>query len=285
MILLVVAPVLQLRVPLQPVAVKVAVSAPQIVFVFVCTVGTVGDGTFVIVITLLAALSPQLVTHLAEYVPPALTNIEVPVEPLLHVIEPVAQPVAVKVAVSLLHNVFLLAVIAGAAGALPEPIVTIFDTPLVPQLFTHVALYVPAALTVILVPVELLLQVTVPLQPVATKVAVSLLHRLVLLLAMVGAFGVPPENIVMIFDTPLVPQAFVQVAEYVPGALTVILLPLAPVLHFTVPLQPAATKVAVSVPHNFCLSELIVGALGFVTVLITTKFDGVLPQLFSQFAE
>ena len=63
-----------------------------------------------------------------------------------------------------------------------------------------------------LVPVEPLLQVTVPLQPVAVNVAVSLLHRLVLLVAMVGGFGVPPENIVMIFEAPLVPQAFIQVA-------------------------------------------------------------------------
>lgn len=64
--LVVVAPVLQVIVPLQPVAVNVAVSVPQIVFVFACTSGTVGAGTVVIVITLLAALSPQLVTHFAE---------------------------------------------------------------------------------------------------------------------------------------------------------------------------------------------------------------------------
>ena len=64
--LLVVAPVLHVIVPLQPVAVKVAVSVPQIVFVFACTVGVVGVGAVVMVITLLAALSPQLVTHFAE---------------------------------------------------------------------------------------------------------------------------------------------------------------------------------------------------------------------------
>ena len=65
---------------------------------------------------------------------------------------------------------------------------------------------------------------------------------------------------------------------------TVVLLPLVPVLQFTVPVQPAATKVATSLPHNFCLSELIIGAVGLVTTLITTEFDGVLPQLFSQVA-
>ena len=63
-----------------------------------------------------------------------------------------------------------------------------------------------------LVPVEPLLQFTVPLHPVAVKVAVSLLHKFNLLLAITGAVGVPPEKIVMIFDAPLVPQAFIQVA-------------------------------------------------------------------------
>lgn len=64
--LLVVAPVLHVIVPLQPVAVKIAVSVPQIVLVFVATSGTVGDVAVLIVITLLAPLSPQLVTHFAE---------------------------------------------------------------------------------------------------------------------------------------------------------------------------------------------------------------------------
>lgn len=66
--------------------------------------------------------------------------IDIPVEPLLHVIVPTAQPVADKVATSLLHKVDLLDTIAGAAGALPVPIVITFDAPLVPQLFTQVAL-------------------------------------------------------------------------------------------------------------------------------------------------
>ena len=135
-----------------------------------------------------------------------------------------------------------------------------------------------------LVPVEPLLQLTIPLHPVAVNVAVSLLHRLNLLLAIVGGFGVPPENIVMIFEAPLVPQALVQVAVYVPGVFTVILLPVAPVFQLIVPVHPAATKVAVSLPHNFCLSELIIGEVGSVTLFITTMLDGVLPQLFSQLA-
>jgi hypothetical protein len=66
--------------------------------------------------------------------------IEVPVEPLLHVTVPPAQPVADKVAVSLLHKVDLLVAIVGAVGALPAFIVIVFDELLVPQPFTHVAL-------------------------------------------------------------------------------------------------------------------------------------------------
>jgi hypothetical protein len=65
-ILLVVAPVLHEIIPLHPVAVKVTVSVPQMVFVLVCTSGTVGAGIVVIVIILLAPLVPQLVTHFAE---------------------------------------------------------------------------------------------------------------------------------------------------------------------------------------------------------------------------
>jgi hypothetical protein len=61
-------------------------------------------------------------------------------------------------------------------------------------------------------PVAFVLQVNVPAQPVAVNVAVSLLHRLVLFVAIVGAFGVVPVVMVITFDTPLVPQLLLQVA-------------------------------------------------------------------------
>lgn len=63
-----------------------------------------------------------------------------------------------------------------------------------------------------LVPVKPVFQVTVPLQPVDVNVAVSLEHKLVLLLTMVGALGEPPVVIITAFDAPLVPQADIQVA-------------------------------------------------------------------------
>ena len=86
------------------------------------------------------------------------------------------------------------------------------DAPLVPQLLIHVALYVPAALTVILVPVAFVFHFTVPVQPVAVKVAVSLLHKLALSLATIGADGVVPVVMVTTLDAPLVPQVLLHMA-------------------------------------------------------------------------
>ena len=67
-------------------------------------------------------------------------------------------------------------------------------------------------LTVIVVPVALVLHFTVPPQPVAVKVAVSLPHKLVLSLAMVGAVGEPPVVIVITFEVGLVPQVLIHTA-------------------------------------------------------------------------
>ena len=284
-ILLVVAPVLQVNVPVQPVAVNVAVSLPQMLVLLVATVGAAGVEPVVMVITFDAPLVPQPLLHIALYVPAVLTVILEPVALVFHLTVPL-QPVAVNVAVSLLHRLVLLVAIVGAFGVVPVVIVTTFDTPLVPQLLLHVAEYVPAVVTVILVPVALVLQVTVPVQPVAVKVAVSLLHRLDLLLAITGAFGVVPVVIVTTFDAPLVPQLLLHVAVYVPGAVTVILVPVALVLQVIGPAQPVAVKVAVSLLHRLDLLLAITGAFGVVPVVIVTTFDAPLvPQLLPHVAE
>ncbi len=60
------------------------------------------------------------------------------VAPVLHLILPL-QPVALNVAVSALHKLFLVLLITGAAGLLPVLITTTLLTPLSPQLFAHVA--------------------------------------------------------------------------------------------------------------------------------------------------
>lgn len=120
-----------------------------------------------------------------------------------------------------------------------------------------------------LLPVAFVLHFTVPLQPVAVKVAVSVPHKLVLLLATVGADGFPPEVIVIILDAPLVPQLLTQMALYVPAVPTEIVLPVALVLHFIVPPQPVAVNVAVSVPHKLVLLAVTTGGDGITFFLIT----------------
>ncbi len=61
-----------------------------------------------------------------------------PVALVLHFKLPV-QPVAVNVAVSALHKLFLFDEITGAAGLLPVVITTTLLNPLSPQLLLHVA--------------------------------------------------------------------------------------------------------------------------------------------------
>jgi hypothetical protein len=117
-------------------------------------------------------------------------------------------------------------------------------------------------LIVILVPVALLLHLTVPAQPLAVKVAVSLLHKLVLSLATTGAAGLSPGVIVTIFDTSLVPHALLQKALYVPVLFTVILVPVEPLLQITVALQPFAVNVATSLLQSLSLLLEIVGLVG-----------------------
>ena len=65
-----------------------------------------------------------------------------------------------------------------------------------------------------------------------------------------------------------------------PAVLTVKVLPVETILHFTVPLQPVAVKVAVSLPHRLVLSALITGADGAVpVVIVSTLLAGLLPQV------
>jgi hypothetical protein len=134
-----------------------------------------------------------------------------PVALLLQITVP-KQPLAINVALAPLHKLLLFVLICGVPGVLPVLITTELDTTLSPQVLLQVAVYVPEAFTVMLVPVAVVLQVTVPVQLVAVKVAVSLLHRLNLLLAMVGAFGLLPVVIVAMFDALLLPQLLLHVA-------------------------------------------------------------------------
>ena len=76
-----------------------------------------------------------------------------------------------------------------------------------------------------------------PSQPIAVSVALSVPQTVVLLVDIVGAPGLTPASIFMIFDETLVPQVFLHFAVYVPTP-TKINSPVVPLLHSTVVKQP-----------------------------------------------
>jgi hypothetical protein len=121
---------------------------------------------------------------------------------------------------------------------------------------------------------------------VAVKVAVSVPQILVLVVLIEGGLEPVPIVMTIAFELPLSPQELLQIAVYVPAVATLILVPVVALLHFTVPTQPDAVNVAVSVPHKLVLFELIVGGVGSVPVLMVTTFDAPLsPQPLLQTAE
>ena len=131
-----------------------------------------------------------------------------PVAPVLQTTE-FPHPVAVRVTVCPSQQISLSAVTVGAGGAFFVPITV--DALLLPQVVVQVAVYVPAVPTVIVVPFAPVLQLTVPVQPVAVKVAVSPAHIEGLLLDTVGAGGFVPVVMVTTFEV-LVPQLLLQLA-------------------------------------------------------------------------
>jgi len=133
------APVDQVTVPpSQPVAVRVAFSVPHTLAVLVAMVKLAGALSCVMVTAAETADVPHTVTQVAVYVP-AVTTCVVPVPPFDQWIVPPAQPVAVKVAVSLPQRTDLLVVSTGASGLLPSPITIGADASDEPQAFTQVA--------------------------------------------------------------------------------------------------------------------------------------------------
>lgn len=150
---------------------------------------------------------------------------------------------------------------------------------LTPQILEQVAVYVPAALTAKVEPVAPVLQVTIPVQPVADKFTFSVPQILVLFAETLGATGNAVFLITKALLFPLSPQLLLHVAVYVPATLTEIVLVVAPVFHLTVPLQPEAVNVADSVPQSSTLLALIIGDTGAAPVVITIWFDAALsPQ-------
>jgi hypothetical protein len=141
-----------------------------------------------------------------------LTVILFPVALVLHLIVPL-QPVDINVALSVLHKLFLSVLITGAAGFEPDVMIIALLIPLSPQLLLHVAVYVPALLTLIVAVVAPLLHLTVPPQPVALNVAFSVPQILVLFEEIVGGTGNVPVTIVTTLLAPLSPQLLIHTAE------------------------------------------------------------------------
>lgn len=133
-----VAPVLHLMVPVQPDTTKSAFSAPQTDVLFDEITGADGVVPLFTTTPSPAALSPQLLLHVAVYVPCTVTEMVEVIAPVFHFTVPTVQ-VAVSVAASVLHRLVFVAVIVGTDGAGVTLITTAFEFPLSPQLFVHVA--------------------------------------------------------------------------------------------------------------------------------------------------
>jgi hypothetical protein len=138
-------------------------------------------------------------------VPAATTSITLPVEPLLQLNVP-THPLAVNVAFSPSQQIVLLLLMLGADGLLFWLITIGLLTALLPHSLLHVAVYVPATLTVITLVLEPLLHDNVPTQPLAVKVAVSFAQIPVLFELNVGADGLLPTFITISFDFGLTPH-------------------------------------------------------------------------------
>jgi len=87
-----------------------------------------------------------------------------------------------------------------------------FDEGLLPQSFTHVAVYVPAPTLIVLVVSEVLHLIVPDVHALAVNVTFSVPHTGPVLPVIVGAVGVTPVPMVIAAEANEVPHAFVQVA-------------------------------------------------------------------------
>ena len=197
-------------VPLAQVAVRVAFSSPHTLVLFAVICGAVGAGWLVITTGVEAGEVPQLLTHVAVYVPGP-TRIGLPVLLLFQVSTPPVGQLPVRVAFSSPHTLSLLAVICGAVGAGWVVIVTGVEATEVPQLLTHIAVYVPAP-TCLGLAVVLSFHNTVPLAQVAVRVAISVPQSTFLLATIDGAVGAGWVVITTGVEATEVPQLLTQVA-------------------------------------------------------------------------
>lgn len=158
-----------------------------------------------------AGLLPQLLIHTAEYVP-APTLIVLVVSPVLHLSVPDVHALADKVTFSVPHTGPVLPVIVGAVGTVPGNTIIVFEAGLLPQMFSHTAVYVPAPTLIVLV-VSPVLHLSVPVvQALADKVTFSFAHTGPVLPVITGAVGLLNFCIVTGVELLLVPHVVVHVA-------------------------------------------------------------------------
>ena len=134
------------------------------------------------------------------------------VSPVLHFIVPDVHALAVKVTFSVPHTGPVLPEIVGAVGTVPGTTIIVFEAGLLPQMFSHTALYVPAPTLIVLV-VSPVLHFNVPVvHALAVKVTFSFPHTGPVLPVITGAVGLLSFCIVTGVELLLVPQVVVQVA-------------------------------------------------------------------------
>ena len=200
----------------QPFAVKLTLSVPQTLPLVGVIAGAAGLSPVVMMPLFDNALVPQLLVQVAVYSPTPTLMLLV-VSPVLHFNVPLAQ-LDVKVNLSVPHTL-PPPVTTGAAGLSPAVTVMVLDKPLLPQMFSHVAVYVPTP-TLILKLVELLLHSKLPtVQPVVVNVTVLVPQAMPPPL-MTGATAVGTFCIVTEPDDSLSPHSLIHFTLYVPDSLT-----------------------------------------------------------------
>lgn len=158
-----------------------------------------------------AGLLPQLLIHTAEYVP-APTIIVLVVSPVLHFNVPEVHALADNVTFSVPQTGPVLPEIVGAVGTVPGTTIIVFEAGLLPQMFSHTAVYVPAPTLIVLV-VSPVLHLSVPVvQALADKVTFSFAHTGPVLPVITGAVGLLNFCIVTGVELLLVPHVVVHVA-------------------------------------------------------------------------
>ena len=134
------------------------------------------------------------------------------VSPVLHFNVPEVHALADNVTFSVPQTGPVLPEIVGAVGTVPGTTIIVFEAGLLPQMFSHTAVYVPAPTLIVLV-VSPVLHLSVPVvQALADKVTFSFAHTGPVLPVITGAVGLLNFCIVTGVELLLVPHVVVHVA-------------------------------------------------------------------------